>query len=102
MYSIPLSDDSANATEGSAYERFWPCVGHESPIVIAPGATRIDTLRITGPNILDGHTMTPQGRLDGEFRLVYEVGTCRRESEAKCLLPLEERSSRAFRVTIQR
>ncbi len=102
MYSIPLSDDSTNITEGSAYDRVWACVGHESPIVIAPRATRVDTLRIEGPNIFDGNTKAPEGMLEGDFRLVYEVGTCHREGEAKCLLPLEERSSGVFRVTIER
>ncbi len=102
MYSIPLIDDSANATEGSAYDGAWGCVGHESPIVIAPRATRVDTLRIEGPNIFDGHTMAPQGKLEGDFRLVYEVGTCSRGGEAKCLLPIEERRSASFHVTVER
>ena len=98
-YSIPASDDT---TEASGYDRFWGCVGHESPIVIAPHATRVDTLPIEGPNIADGRTNTPVGKLEGDFRLVYEVGTCHREGEAKCLLPLEERSSGVFNVTVKR
>jgi hypothetical protein len=99
MYSVPVIDDT---TEDSGYERVWACVGHESPIVIAPGATRVDTLPIEGPNTFDGHTNAPVGRLDGDFRLVYEVGTCSRDGEAKCPLPIEERRSAIFHVTIQR
>ena len=38
-YGIPVIDDT---TEGSGYEPFWACGGHEFPIVLASGATRVD------------------------------------------------------------
>lgn len=98
-YSIPLVNDTTN---DSGYDRAWRCVGHKSPIVIAPHATRVDTLEIEGPNVFDGHTMVPQGKLEGDFRLVYEVGTCSSDGAAACLLPLEERSSGAFHVVRER
>jgi len=94
-YRIPAIGDT---TQDSGYDRAWFCVGHDDPIVMAPGTTRVDTLRVEGPNVLDGHTNAPQGMLDGEFRLVYEVGTCHDEGVVRCLLPLEERSSGVFRV----
>lgn len=99
MYGIPVSDDT---TEDSGYDRAWGCVGHESPIVVAPHATRLDTLRIEGPNAWDGRTNTPQGKLEGDFRLEYDVGTCHARGEVNCLLPLEERRSAPFRVTVKR
>ena len=98
-YAIAAIPDS---TEDSGYDRFWPCVGGVPPIVVVSRATRVDTLLVEGPNISDGKTGEPLGRLEGEFRLIYEVGTCPRSGDAPCLLPLEQRRSAVFQVTIKR
>jgi len=50
MYGIETVGDT---TEDAAYDPVWACVGHDSPIVIAPHAARVDTLRIEGPNASD-------------------------------------------------
>ncbi len=46
-YGIPL----VGATEPlqSGYDPGWSCVGHDDPIVVQHGITRVDTLRIRGP-----------------------------------------------------
>ncbi len=93
--------ESLDSTQGSAYDEVWACVGHDYPIKLARGATRVDTLRIEGPNQWDGKTYAPLGILEGEFRLVYEVGTCERlGGGALCLLPLADRRSNPFRVRL--
>lgn len=84
----------------SGYDRAWACVGHESQIVVQPGDTRVDTLRIHGPNSWDGHTKVPYGSLEGSFRLVYQAGTC--GDVFRCPLPREARSSNVFEVRVER
>ena len=66
MYAVEVIDDTAD----SGYDPIWACVGHDSPIVIALGATRVDTLQIEGPHSFDGKTHAPIGILEGDFRLV--------------------------------
>ena len=67
MYAVEVIDD----TTDSGYDPVWACVGHDSPIVIAPRTTRVDTLQIEGPHSFDGKTHASIGRLEGDFRLVY-------------------------------
>lgn len=96
-YGVEVVDDT---TEDSGYDAVWACVGHDFPIVVAPHATRVDTLRIEGPNVFDGKTNAPMGRLEGEFRLIYTVSAkCR---EPPCRTRPEERRSPVFRVHLAR
>lgn len=96
-YGVEAIDDT---TKESAYDGVWLCVGHDSPIVVAPHTARVDTLRIEGPNSFDGKTNEPLGTLEGEFRLIYTVSTkCR---EPLCRTRSEERRSPAFRVHVAR
>jgi len=95
-YSIEAIKDS---TEDAAYSKFWACVGHNFPIVIAPRATRVDTLRIDGPNAFDGRTNAPIGKLEGKFKLVYSVRRCR-VVQPTCQSVLQR--SEAFRVHLVR
>lgn len=83
----------------SGYDPVWACVGHDNPIVVQPGAERVDTLRITGPTSWDGRTGEAMGRLEGRFRLVYQASSCPRE--ARCPLPEEMRRSNPFEVTVR-
>jgi hypothetical protein len=94
--------EPVDSTQESAYDEAWACVGHDYPITVAPGAIRVDTLRIAGPNASDYKTNAPLGILEGEFRLMYQVGTCTRQGSALCLLPLAARRSSAFRVRLAR
>jgi hypothetical protein len=73
---VPVHDVAlvgARAGEGSAFSPVWGCP-HGPAFVVQPGATRIDTLRIQGPTVVDGKTGRPSGRLEGRMRLVYDVG----------------------------
>jgi len=93
IYGVEAVDPSDRW--GAAYDPAWACVGHEDPIAVAPGATRVDTLRLTGPTSTDGRTGEPYGVLTGVFRIGYSVHTCRRE--IGCELP-NAGVSNTFRV----
>jgi hypothetical protein len=67
---------ATNADLEAGYNPVWACVGHDHPIVVGSGETRVDSLRITGPNAWDGYTNEPFGPLTGRFRLSYPVATC--------------------------
>ena len=98
MYGIMVASDS---TEDAAYNPVWGCVGHDYPVVIAPHTTRVDTLKIDGPNVFDGKTNAPMGKLEGEFKLIYVVGSCWRGRAGCRLVPRHQRSER-FRVDLAR
>ena len=74
--------DIRNAVLGeirhSAYSTVWSCVGHNNPIIVQPGETRTDNLRIIGPSVwisdIDGERYN--GELDGRFRLSYHLRFC--------------------------
>jgi hypothetical protein len=94
VYGIGSDADGQSA----AYNPTWGCVGHDSPIVVLPGMTRTDSLRILGPNAWDGRTNEPFGNLTGRFRLSYVVATCRAVSG--CELPGHPRESNDFEVRL--
>jgi hypothetical protein len=98
VYGVETIEDTA---EDAAYDPVWACVGHDFPIVIAPHAARVDTLRIEGPNSYDGKTNAPMGRFDGEFRLLYQVSSCW-AGRTKCQLLPEWQRSGTFRVHLVR
>ncbi|HEV2736369.1 MAG TPA: hypothetical protein VGV85_16105 [Longimicrobiaceae bacterium] len=99
VYGVELAGGAGGAPE-SGFDPAWACVGHDSPIVVQPGDTRVDTLRIRGPNSWDGRTGAPSGSLEGTFRLVYPAGSCR--DVIRCPLPREARSSNEFEVRVER
>lgn len=66
---------------GSAFGPVWACPGHDSPIVVVPGATRVDSITLRGPNVYQGES--PLGHLGGMVRLVYHAYSCR--EPADCL-----------------
>jgi hypothetical protein len=68
---------ATNADLEAGYNPVWACVGHDNPIVVGRGETRVDSLRIAGPNAWDGYTNQPFGTLTGAFRLSYTIGACR-------------------------
>jgi hypothetical protein len=84
---------------GSAYDMAWACVGHDAQFEVAPGATRIDTYEISGPNAFDGHTQRPFGVLAGRMRLVYEVQGCR--GDGACRLTGTIGKSAPFDVRVE-
>lgn len=72
IYSVEATDPARRG--GFGYSPVWACAAHNRPIVVPPGAVRVDTLRIAGPNAWDGRTGERLGPMDGEFRLVYQSG----------------------------
>ncbi|MDP1861955.1 MAG: hypothetical protein Q8K82_25065 [Gemmatimonadaceae bacterium] len=58
----------------SGYEYVWGCVGHDKQFEVPPGAVRVDTLQVEGPNIFDGVTHQPLGVTSGRFKLYFAVG----------------------------
>jgi hypothetical protein len=67
---------SSNGETMSGYNGALACVGHDNPIVVAPGETRVDTLVIAGPTVWDGRTHQPLGTLEGTFQLQYVGDAC--------------------------
>ena len=64
----------------SAYNGAVLGSAHSRQFAVAPGATRTDTLHVTGPMTWDGVTGEPDGPLDGPMRLSYEAYGCRGEA----------------------
>lgn len=62
-------------SEGSAYNPAWACVGDVSPIVVPPGASRVDTLSLTGPSAYDAAQQRYLGALTGTFQISYADAT---------------------------
>ena len=98
-FGIELVGDTAGAGGwGSAFSRAWACVGHDRQFVVAPGATRVDTLDVAGPNAWQGGA--PRGRFDGRVRVVYGVSTC--PGDGGCPGAGELGASNAFDVVVAR
>lgn len=72
IYSFRLldSDDSW----GSAYNHAWACTGHSRHILVPAGASRIDSIRVRGPNVFQNNQVL--GLLSGNHQIVYEVTPC--------------------------
>ena len=85
----------------AAYDPIWACGGHDRPIVVRPGEARVDTLRLSGPNVWHGVTHQPDGVLEGRFQLSYQVRPC--PEAVRCPLPdpHHERSN-VFEVRLRR
>jgi hypothetical protein len=89
---------SLDAGPEPAYDPVWACVGHNHPIVVGPGATRVDSLVLMGPNRWNGYTHEPFGRLEGRFHVDYGAGYCR-EIQG-CELPASELTSNVFTISL--
>ena len=96
IYSVELVDQEDDW--GAAYNGAWACVGHENPIAVAPGATRTDTLHLTGPNFWPSGSNQHEGVLEGRFRLRYRAQSCR--AETGCDLPGAVARSNVFEVQL--
>ncbi|MEM1271263.1 MAG: hypothetical protein AAGI08_14570 [Bacteroidota bacterium] len=82
----------------AAYDAVWACVDHGEAFAIAPGATRVDTFRIAGPNAWPDGSDEGIGVLEGEFRLSYDARTC--PEEVGCALPAGQARSNVFDVRL--
>ena len=84
---------------GSAYSTVIAGVGHDDQIAVAPGETRVDTLRLRGPSAWDGRTGERFGQLEGEMRLSYQPQGCR--GDGACRLPDSLATSNVFQVVLE-
>ena len=98
LYSVVA--EGQRTSTGVAYNAAWACVGHDRPIRVEPGQTRVDTIAVRGPNAFDGITHRPiDPILEGRFQLMYAVQSCRTEGDC----PLRDEAltrSNAFAVRI--
>jgi hypothetical protein len=95
LYDVRLVQ--SNRSSGSAYSPVWACVGHDKQIVVKPGATRVDTIAISGPATWSGLTKKPIGVLEGRFRLGYSPQSC--PGDGKCEIVVDSlRYSNEFTV----
>jgi hypothetical protein len=62
-----------SSDERSGLDPAWACVGHDRQLAVPPGASRVDTLFISGPN--GWQAGVPTGVLEGVFQLRYRVRT---------------------------
>lgn len=94
IYGIDLlgrSDD-----ERSAYDPDWACVGHDKPIRVMPGASRVDTLHLNAPIFPRGGNIL--GATAGRMRLRYMIEGCRWGEAEACGLPTDVDVSNVFAV----
>lgn len=79
--SSPIFGVIPGSPEGpeTAYSPNWGCAGHDKPLVVPPGATRLDRILIQGPTAWASGGIHPLGVLTGQFRLVYGASACRQE-----------------------
>lgn len=81
--------------ERSAYDPAWACVGHDKPIRVMPGASRVDTLHLNAPIFSRGGNIL--GAIAGRMRLRYMIEGCLWEAGA-CRLPADVEGSNVFEV----
>ena len=99
LFTVVNGDSTAtDRRSGSAYSTVWGCVGHDRQFEIRPGAVRIDTLEVQGPNSFDGRTGEAFGRLEGKLRLYFVVR--RAPGEDVPQLPPSESVSNIFSVRV--
>lgn len=96
LYSIELLDQEDSW--GAAYNPIWGCVGHENPIRVGSGESRIDTLHLIGPRAWPTYSGQHFGVLEGRFRLKYPAYTCR--DETGCALPDSLARSNVFEIRL--
>jgi hypothetical protein len=68
----------------SPYDPLNPCFVPTSPLIVAPGTARVDTIQLRGPTetAADG---TPLGPLYGQFRITYRAGAnCNTSTLSAC------------------
>ena len=92
IFSVMAADISTE----SAYAQISACVGHDQQFEVPPGATRVDTIQVEGPNTFNGITNEPYGVKEGIFRLFFDVRVARGDGAPAA--PDAERVSNTFVV----
>jgi hypothetical protein len=98
IYDV-VSDNGSGVQGSDGYGTAQGCVGHDSPIIVEPGETRVDKLVIYGPNAWTSESLVTKEALAGRFRLTYRTHFCR--ELYKCERPDVAQYSNAFTVGLQ-
>lgn len=96
MYGLKLLNQEE--TKRSGYGKVYACSQHNQPIAVRPRSVRIDTIHVMGPTGWQHGTHEPLGVLEGEYKLGYELQTCR--SGNGCRLPDSLSRSNEFEVIL--
>jgi len=100
IYDIVPDNGSGIQESGSGgYRTANVCVGHDKPIIVQPGETRIDKLVIYGPNAWTSDKLIIKEALTGQFRLTYRAYFCR--ELIRCERPDAMQYSNVFTVRLQ-
>jgi hypothetical protein len=98
IYSIVRTD---GPLASSGYNPVWACTGVEDFLILAPGASRVDTILVNGPNMFDGITKEPYGVTSGRVALRYSaLWDC--QDPATCKTPDSLWISNEFTVRTER
>ncbi len=93
IYSVRLVSDS---TSESAFNPVWGCVG-ASPLTVAPGETRVDTLQLGAPNAWSSAGV-PHGTLNGQLRIAYWGSTLCSSPLMSCALTPQESNAISIQI----
>jgi hypothetical protein len=100
IYDVVLDNGSGRQeSELDGYRTGHVCVGHDKPIIVQPGETRIDKLVIYGPNAWTSDKLITKEELTGQFRLTYRAYFCR--ELIGCERPDAMQYSNVFTVRLQ-
>lgn len=87
-----------NKNVNSAFTPTWTCVDHAEHIEVKPGLQRVDTLKITGPNMWSENDEVI-GQLEGKHKLLYEARSC--NTTDHCPLPDSVAFSNVFEIKLE-
>ena len=77
IYDVVFDNGSGIQESGEGgYRTGHICVGHDKPIIVQPGETRIDKLVIYGPNAWTSEKPITKEAMTGQFRLTYRAYFC--------------------------
>jgi hypothetical protein len=95
LFSVAVADSPS--TE-AAYSQIWACVGHDRQFKIVPGAVRVDTFQVEGPNVYPAGDPIGLGIREGRFKMSFDVRLA--PGDGARLAPSSFGFSNAFRVDL--
>ncbi len=93
MYAV-FQLEPAGGTSG--YDPTWACVGGVSPIVVAPGEVRVDSLHLAGPVSFDETTNRAIGSSAGTYAIGFQLSCA---PAGSCTIADSQSTSTPFTVT---
>jgi hypothetical protein len=70
LFTVAVADTKPR---DSAYGQIWGCVGHSNQFQIVPGAFRVDTFDVSGPNEFPSGNPVGIGTVQGLFQMFFDV-----------------------------